>query len=343
VRTAVLLAAAVCCSGAFLLGQSQNSSDKSDPQEVIIDEIVAKVNTEIITLTDLNVELDRLKRSIDGQESNPEARAERFAKEKRGLLSAIIRNKMIIQRAEDLGVLPNIDVDVNAAIQNILQENGIPDLETFRRILAQQNTSYEEYRRAIREQIIVQTMYQQFVYSRITILTPEIEQHYQENIKDYTDPAEVELAEILFLTEGKNAQTVRSKAEDVLARLEGGEAYEDLARQYSEGRTASRGGTIGKFKSGTMATVIEQAANSLQPGQHSGVLETDFGLLIIKVLSKDGARPKPLDEVRNAILQKLRFGKAEPLIKAFLDDLRQQSYVWVNPKYQKEYDVQDLL
>ena len=82
-----------------------------------------------------------------------------------------------------------------------------------------------------------------------------MKRYYKQNLERFTEPAEVELAEILFLTEGKDKAQVRKHAEEALAQLKAGAVFEDEAKKSSEGPTASRGGNIGSFKKGSMAPV----------------------------------------------------------------------------------------
>src|SRR5690606_36029162 len=142
-----------------------------------------------------------------------------FEVQKKGLLRTMIRNKIMLQRAEDLGVSANIDADVAAYLEELRKETGIPNMEVLDQYLRQRGSSLSEYRSRLRENFVIRNLLQQFVYSKITLLTPEIEKYYEEHKERFTEPATVELAEILFLTEGKELQKVRQQAEAVLDQL----------------------------------------------------------------------------------------------------------------------------
>ena len=310
---------------------------------VILDEIVAKVNQETITLTDLRQELDMLRVTLGAEIRNPETLNREFENQKRLLLRDMIQNKMMLQRAEELGISADIDVDVAAALERMRKQVGVPNMEVMDQALRQQGSSLQEYRRNMKKRIIVDTLMQQAVYSKVTLLTPEIEGFYQENIDRYTEPAEVELKEILFLTEGKQVEMQRKTAQKVLAKLRSGASFEDLAKRYSEGPTASRGGDIGSFKENSMAAAVEEFAFKLKEGEFSDIIETQYGLQVIKVVSRKPARKKPLEEVRPEILRGLYRKKSEPGIKDFLENLREQSYIYVAPKYREEFDLEGLV
>ena len=311
-------------------------------QVVVLDEIVAKVNQETITLTDLRQELDVLRVTLGFEIQNTETLNQEFENQRRLLLRDMIQNKMMLQRADELGISDDVDVDVAAALERMRKQAGVPNMEVMDQALRSQGTSLLEYRRNIKKRIIVDGLMQQSVYSKVTLLTPEIEGFYQENIDRYTEPAEVELKEILFLTEGKQVETQRKTAQEVLTKLRSGASFEDLAKKYSEGPTASHGGGIGSFKENSMAAAVEEVAFNLKEGEFSDTIETEYGLQIIKVVKRTPPRKKALEEVRPEILKQLYRKKAEPGVREFLEDLREQTYIYVAPKYREQFDLEGL-
>jgi parvulin-like peptidyl-prolyl isomerase len=181
------------------------------------------------------------------------------------------------------------------------------------------------------------------VYGKITLLTPEVEKFYNDNIERFTEPAKVELAEILFLTEGKNRDALRSRAEEALERLNQGESFEELAKEYSEGPTASNGGAIGFFNRGTMNATLEEAAFSIDIGTHSGIVESEYGFQIIKILNRVDEAVKPMEDVRPQIAEALYQKKAQPEMQEFVKELVRDSYIFIAPKYAEKYDVEGLI
>lgn len=310
----------------------------------LLDEIVAKVNNEIITLTDLNRELSKLERDVSQQVSDPAQREKILAGQKKQLLKTMIYNMVMLQRAEELGMAANVDVDVAAFIEQTRVENNIPDMATFERALQQQGLSMAEYRRSIKEGMTIQALMQQFVYGGITLLTPEIEEYYREHQDEFGVPAEVDLAEILLLAEGRDRAQLKQQAEDLVSRLAGGGAdFAELAKEYSDGPTAGAGGAIGTFKPGQLNEELEKVAFSLAEGEVSGVLERDIGFQIVKVVRKAEASVKPMEEVRDQISNALYQIKAGPAREEFLKTLVEESYIFVAEKYAAIYDVKELV
>ncbi len=312
-------------------------------QPRILDEIVAKVNNEIITLTDLNKSLKQLRVALEQEIQDAQAREKQFERQKVLLLKNLIQNKVMMQKAEELGVTADIDLEVSAYLEEMRKEAGIPSLDVLEEYFRGRGSSLSEYRQMVKEQLVTRSLVQQFVYSKITLLTPEVEAYYEEHKNDFTLPANVELSEILLLTEGKDKGAVRQKAEQVLTRLENGESFEDLAREFSDGPTAARGGKIGSFNEGSMNEELEKVVFEIEIGSYSGIIETDYGFQIVKVEARNDASYKSMDEVRPQITDALYQKKAQPGLKEFIENLLSESYIYVAPKYAEEYDVKDLI
>lgn len=309
---------------------------------IVLDEIVAKVNGDVITKTDLDRELLLFKESLRESSQNPADLEAEFEKQKEQLLSSIIRNKVMLQRAEELGMSANVEADVAAYLENLREEAGIPSMEVLDQVLRERGSSLAEYRKTIRDRMIVDALLGQFVYSKITLLTPEIEAFYQEHQKEFTIPAEIDLSEIVFLTEGKDRAGVRARAEQALARLRSGESFEEVAKEMSEGPTAKKGGAIGTFKKGSMNERLEEAAFALEEGEFSEILEQEYGFQIVKVNRRSEAQVRPLEEVRPQIENALYRRKSQPLVKEFVEKLLEESYIWISPKYAAQFDVEEI-
>ncbi len=316
---------------------------QEEDQPKILDEIVAKVNNEIITLTDLNKSLKQLRVALEQEIPDAQAREPQFERQKALLLKNLIQNKVMMQKAEELGITADIDLEVSAYLEEMRKESGIPSLDVLEEYFKQRGTSLSEYRQMVKEQLITRSLVQQFVYSKITLMTTDVEAYYEEHKSEFTLPASVELSEILLLTEGKDKAAVRQKAEQILTRLENGESFGDLAREFSDGPTAARGGKIGNFNQGSMNEDLEKVVFKIDVGTHSGIIETDYGFQIVIVEARNNSAYKPMDEVRPQISDALYQKMAQPGLKEFIENLLNESYIYVAPKYAEEYNVEDLI
>ncbi len=315
-------------------------SAQDAPDDVIVDEIVARVNQDVVTKTDLDEDLRTLQIDLRDQYKDEVQFQEAFEKAKRASLQGIIETRLMLRKAEDMGVGVEVEQDVDRYIQNLMDQNGIPNLQVLDQALQQRGTSLQEFRKSIRERMIVETVRQQLVYGRITLLTPEIEAYYQEHQEDFTETPQVTLSEIAIY-EDKAQGEARTKAQEALDRLRGGDSFEELAKEHSEGATASRGGDIGTFKQGVLAASLESVVFDLEVGQNTGLIENEWGIQIIKVTAKETSTVKPLADVKNEITQRMYEQKALPELKKFIEDLIEKSYLYISPKYRDQFDLKD--
>lgn len=145
---------------------------------------------------------------------------------------------------------------------------------------------------------------------QVTPADDEIQEYYDDNLAQFQKPEEVHARHILFTVkpdaDDAEKATVRQQAEDVLAKARGGADFAALAKQYSHDSTADTGGDLGTFGRGVMTPPFEAAAFALEPGQISDIVETQFGLHIIKLEEKKPASTQTLEEARPTIVEALK-------------------------------------
>ena len=147
--------------------------------------------------------------------------------------------------------------------------------------------------------------------AEITVTPQQVETYYNTNLPQYSTPEQVRASHILFNSEGADEVALLAKAESVLAEARAGADFADLAEQYSDDTgSASLGGDLNYFGRGQMVPAFETAAFGLMPGEISGLVQSDFGLHIIKVVDKQEAFNRPLDEVRDQIADQLQWQQA---------------------------------
>lgn len=191
-------------------------------------------------------------------------------------------------------------------------------------------TYFEKNRENFREPEKVRIEYVSFDAEKFAGQAPvsdaEVKTYYDEHAAEYEKPEEVHARHILFRlapepTADEKAK-VRTRAEEVLAKLKAGADFATLAKQYSEDASAAQGGDLGTFGRGKMVPPFEAAAFTLAPGQISDLVESEFGFHIIKVEGKEAARTQTLDEVRPQIVAKVTQEKTRALASDRADAAR---------------------
>jgi peptidyl-prolyl cis-trans isomerase D len=160
----------------------------------------------------------------------------------------------------------------------------------------------------------------QAIRQRTPVSAQDIERHYKDNQDQYSTPEQVRASHILLNTEGKDEAAVRKRAEELLAKAKGGADFAKLASENTDEEAGkTRGGDLDFFGRGAMVKEFEDVAFSLQPGQISDIVKTQFGLHIIKVTDRRPAATKTLEEVRPQIEEQLKFDRAQNELQRITD------------------------
>jgi peptidyl-prolyl cis-trans isomerase D len=170
----------------------------------------------------------------------------------------------------------------------------------------------EKYRIGERRKIRYLVVDTQAIRAKITPTAQEVERAYNSNIDQYSNAEQVHAQHILFKTEGKDEAEVRKTAEGVLQQVKAGGDFAALATKYSEDSVSKvKGGDLDFFGRGAMVKPFEDVAFTLAPGETSDLVKTDFGLHIIRVLEKRAAGVKPIAEVREQIVEQVKWERAQ--------------------------------
>jgi peptidyl-prolyl cis-trans isomerase D len=186
----------------------------------------------------------------------------------------------------------------------------------------------EKYREPDRVRIKLLEVRPQDLAAQQTPSDDDVQAYYDAHADQYRHPEEVRARHILFkVTPGAPAAekaAARQQAEEVLAKAKGGADFADLAKQYSQDVTAGNGGDLGRFGRGVMAPAFESAAFGLQPGQISDIVETPFGLHIIKLEEKVPEHTESLDAVRASIVEAVKLQQARQVALKKVEEAHEQ-------------------
>jgi len=180
-----------------------------------------------------------------------------------------------------------------------------------------------EYRKGEQRKIRYLLIDRDQLRSRITITPPDIQSYYNSNVQQFQTPEQVRASHILLKTDGKDEAAVRKQAEDILKQAKApGADFAALAKKYSEDDgSKANGGDLDYFPKGRMVPEFEQAAFSMQPGQISDLVKSQFGFHIIKVVDKKPAATRSLDETRAQIQETLAAQRVEQQVTDRTRDL----------------------
>ena len=292
------------------------------------DRIIAIVNDEVITLSELDDILQAYMERIDTIPQGVQ-RKKIVAQAREMALDKLIDDMLLTQKATKLGIIVS-DEDVSRAMEGLLSDRGI-SVDTLRATLSQEGTSLEEYREEIRNNIIRGRLVEKEIRSKTTIHEKEIGEYYSKHRDQYEGKEATRIRQILLLKpkncDAETAKDLRAQAELIRQRLDDGESFDLLVTEYSQGPAARSGGDLGFVEKGMMFPAVDMAVSGLTKGETSGVIETPVGFHIIRVVDKRGAGIKPLEEVRDEIVRNIGNEKTNKKYQEWLKELREQSLV----------------
>jgi peptidyl-prolyl cis-trans isomerase SurA len=312
--------------------------------DTVIEEIIARVNSAIITRSELIKAREQSIQEIHEKLGTGPAADAEIKKHDKDLLRDVIDQQLLVQKAQDLGITG--DTEVIKRLDEIRKSMNLPDMESLQKAAEAQGVSYEDFKQNLKNQIITQQVIQREVGSKIQILPDEVKQYYEEHQKDFEQPETVHLSEILISTQqpsvDKNApaqpdekllESAQAKANQALAAIKAGEKFEDVAKKNSDGPSAAQGGDLGEFKRGTLAKELENRTFAMKAGDVTDVIRTRQGFVILKVTEHSPAGLPPLKTVEPRIQETLYFQKLQPELRKYLTTLREQAYIDIKPGF----------
>ena len=285
-----------------------------------IDRIVAIVNNDVITYSELENRLEETRKQLTAEriKAPPEDVL------RRQLLERMVAERVQLQLAAQLGVRV-ADADVDQAIQTVARRNNM-SVDALLKTLGREGFDLADYRARIREQITIQQLLEREIANRVTVTDSEVANFLENNRARGGGEFEYNLSHIFVpLPEAASSEQIQAaklRAEKIHAEIKGGEDFARAAVTYSQGPDALKGGALDWKKSGQLPELFVGAVTGLQPGDISPVLRGPNGFHILKLNERRGGeatqavtqtrvrhillRPseiQSLDEARSALLQ----------------------------------------
>lgn len=286
----------------------------------VVNKILATVDGEPITMYQLKQYSDRNLRTKQGPGGLDQAQT----------LDALITDKVIEKEASDKGIIVK-DEDINHYVDGIKERNHLTD-EQLQEALAAQGLTKEAYRTQVREEIQKAQLINREIRGKVNVTPEEVERYYKAHLAEYSTPARIQLAHILFHLDPNatpdQVAAMTAKAEELRARIRKGADFAEMAKEYSDDPSGKNGGDLGWFKPGQMLDELEKAAEKLQVGEVSDPVRTRAGIHLIKLEAREGASHENLGELQDQIKQQLYNAALEDRFQKWLtEELRKRHHV----------------
>ncbi len=306
---------------------SRGSVYAQEPE--VIDRIVAVVNSDIITLYDLNRAFKPYEENIKALNYAPEKERETLFQVRQDLLNQLIDSKLADQEIERAQISVN-EGDIDKTIERMKEARSFTD-EQLREGLARQGMTMAEYRKEIKEQILRTRLVNREVKSKIVITREDIKAYYDSHQEEYAGEKKYYLYNIFVRlspeADTSERETALRQIEDASAKLNQGLSFEDLVDQLKDSSSRVQGTDLGLFRLEELSGQLQGAVVKLNAGEFSEVLDTDFGPQIIYLQRIQETPTKPPDEIESEIEEILYNELVDSRYQDWLDELRKRSLI----------------
>ena len=332
IPAAIVFGTLLLASPAF--APAQNVAPQSPYGGVTIQDIIARVNDQIITRSDY----DRALTEVDQEARQHGATTlQEISEAHKDLLRNLIDQQLWLSKGKELGVTG--DTELIKRLNDIRKQYHLDTLEDLEKAAKDQGVSFEDFKANIRNGIITQEVMRQEIGASIRFTPGEAERYYEQHKQDYSQPESVTLSEILIST-GANGSSdpaklaaAKAKADDIETRLHAGGDFTQLAKSFSDGPTAAQGGELGQYQKGALPKALEDKTFPLKTGEFTDPILTRQGYIILKMVQHVSGGARPFKEVEPQVEDAFYMSRMEPAIRQYLTKMREDAFIDIKPGY----------
>jgi peptidyl-prolyl cis-trans isomerase SurA len=329
----------------------------------VVEEVITRVNNQIITRSEFERSKDQLKEEVKQQEPKDPDKA--YAEREKDILRDLIDQQLLLDKGKDLAI--SGDTELIKKLDQMRKDMKLDSMEALEREATKQGVSWEDFKQNMRNQIVTQKVIGDQVGSHLPLSKDEEQKFYDDHKSEMEQPEYIRLSEILVApktvapagapgvapaatdpnaaapatsttqppadeaarqaADAAALTAAEAKANDLLKQIHDGANFEDIAKKYSDGPSAADGGALGMFKRGQLAKAIEDQTFAMKTGDVSNVIHTKQGYVILKVVDHQQAGIPPMKDVLPKIQDALYYQKLQPALRAYLTKLREDAYI----------------
>jgi peptidyl-prolyl cis-trans isomerase SurA len=335
--------------------------------DTVVEEIIARVNSSIITRSDYARSKDQLKDELKQQDPNNVDK--QYSDKERDVLRDLIDQQLLLEKGKDLGI--TADTELIKKLDEMRKQMNLDSMEDLEKAAQSQGISYEDFKQNLRNQIITQQVIGREVGSHLNISKEEEQKFYEDHKAEMEQPEQIRLSEILVSTQKNtpsiqpinqtdsvappnagadfnvanpvDAATATSEADQLAAaetkakglrdQIQKGTAFDQVAKKSSDGPSAAQGGDLGYFKRGTLSKDLEDKAFAMKADEITDVIRTKQGFVILKVTEHQQAGIPTLKQMEPRIQDALYYQKLQPALRVYLKKLREEAFIDVRAGY----------
>ncbi|HEY1580845.1 MAG TPA: peptidylprolyl isomerase [Terracidiphilus sp.] len=331
-RTPGALSLSAVLLAGFASAQARPASTESPYGGTTVEEIVARVNDQIITKSDY----ERAQNEMDQEMRQRGSSMQDISEGHKDLLRNLIDQQLWLAKGKELGITG--DTELINRLNDIRKQYNMATMEDLEKAAKEQGASFEDFKANIRNQIVTQQVMRDQVGRKIAPTPGELQRYFDAHKQDYAQPESVKLGEILIGTgatpDDQKLAEAKAKADDIVAQLRAGGDFSKLARSSSEGSTAATGGEMGTYKKGQLGEPFESKSFALKTGEVTDPIRTKQGYVILKVLDHIQGGTPQMKDVENDVEQNYFEAKAGPAMRQYLAQMRDEAAIYIRQGYE---------
>jgi parvulin-like peptidyl-prolyl isomerase len=290
----------------------------------VVEEIVAIVNDDIITISEFKEYHDSVYQMMRSQLQGEEF-DKQYDRVKEDMLDTMITDLLLLQMAKKKQY--NVGEDVKNYVERLKRENNIETDAQFQQALLQQGIQYEQFLKQIEENILRQILISQEVDRSIVVDETEGVNYYKLNQAEFVEPEEYRLRAIYLSTETRSADELESRKTEISEKVAAGQDFAALAAELGNSPLKENQGDLGFIKKGQLDKTLEEAVVKLKVGETAPWVQAKNGWYLLKLEEKKESRLKPYDEVKKDIWEKIFMQKKSKKLAEFLTDIKAKNYI----------------
>jgi len=325
----------------------------------VVEEIIARVNNQIITRSEFARSKDQLKDEVKQQD--PANADKAYTEREKDVLRDLIDQQLLLQKGKDIGITG--DTDLIKREDQMRKDMKLESIEDLEKEATKQGISWEDFQQNMRNQIITQKVISEEVGGHLALSKDEEQKFYDEHKSELEQPEAIRLSEILVApkvapeapkdapaagagpnsdkpddaakqaAEAEALKIAEAKANDLLKQIRAGAGFDEVAKKNSDGPSAAEGGALGTFKRGQLAKELEDKTFAMKAGDVTDVIRTKQGYVILRVDDHQMAGVPEMKDVLPKIQDALYYQKLQPALRVYLTKLREDAYIDIKPGF----------
>jgi len=291
----------------------------------ILDRIVAVVNGEVITASDLKKAAAQSRLGL--LTLTPDGIVSQHPSSEQEILDQLINQRLQLQLARKTGITVEPG-EVDRAVEDVKLKNGMSTDSALQTALLEERTDLLQYKNGLKDQIMIVKLVNREVKSGVVLSDEEMRSYYADHLDRFLTPMQYRIRQIFIPdSPSPSGQGAEQTARDVQDQLKKGADFEALVKGYSVGPEVKDNGDLGTVQADHMLPEIRQVIESLKPGEFSGPVKSPAGFHIFRLDEILPPKSRPFEDVKSEIQEHLYQERSAELYERWLKDLRAAAQV----------------